>query len=97
MAAERCGRVASRNQRGLPFPEPFHTQSQVPSRLKLRIRYSLDRDIGQRMSYENTQVFWEIAKRVVTALYCSQHISIRKHGLLIMKVIGGNGLLKLIA
>ena len=40
-------------------------------------------------------MFWEIAKRVVTALNRGQHISIRKNELSILEAIGRNGFLKL--
>ena len=57
-----------RNQRGPPFSKSLHARFQVPPRLELRIYYGLDRDIGQCMSHESTQMLWEIAKGVVTAL-----------------------------
>ena len=89
------GGVARRNQRGSPFPKSLHTHPQVSSRLKLRVCYGLDRDVRQRMSHENTQMFWEIAKRVVTALNRGQHMSIRKNELSIVEAIGRNDFLTL--
>ena len=40
-------------------------------------------------------MFWEIAKRVVTALNRGQHISIRKNELSIVEAIGRNDFLTL--
>ena len=68
LAGQTWGSVTRRNQKGSPFSKPLHTRFQVSPCIKLRICYGLDRNVGQRMSHEGTQMLWEIAKRIVTAL-----------------------------
>lgn len=51
-----------------PFSESSYASFQISASFELRIRYRLDRNLGEGMADQGADVLWECAERVITAL-----------------------------